>query len=193
MSTLDQLFGIDIRATIVGVVAILIAIKTVVSFGEWVMSKLGIETKGMREKRESRQLLSDTASRLKLTEEKEKKDAETLYQRDMELQKFMTDNFTELSQTVKELKDEIVAMKEQTNRDKLAEYKDTLSTAYREYNSRKYSEEDPVPYWNSMEKEAFEGLITQYEDHGGVNSFVHSVLAVNIPLFKIVPLDFKKE
>lgn len=50
---------------------------------------------------------------------------------------------------------------------KRAELKDRISQSYRYYHSR--------GKWNLMEKEAFDGLIRDYESHGGENSFVHSI------------------
>ena len=43
-----------------------------------------------------------------------------------------------------------------------------------------------MPYWNHMAKEALEGLIRQYESHGGSNSFVHSIVEPEIQTWKLV-------
>lgn len=47
-----------------------------------------------------------------------------------------------------------------------AELKDRIGQSYRFYHEQ--------GKWNHMEKEALEDLITEYEDAGGDNSFVHS-------------------
>ena len=57
---------------------------------------------------------------------------------------------------------------------------------WKSYKERKYSEEEPVPYWNYMEKEALEGLIKQYESHGGKNSFVHSIVEPEMHTWKVI-------
>ena len=38
----------------------------------------------------------------------------------------------------------------------------------------------------SMEKEALEGLIKQYEEHGGKNSFVHSIVEPEMQKWKVI-------
>lgn len=61
----------------------------------------------------------------------------------------------------------LVEMQNKADESKRAELKDRISQSYRYYNAKKQ--------WNFMEKEAFDGLIRDYESHGGENSFVHSV------------------
>ena len=58
------------------------------------------------------------------------------------------------------------------------EQKDRISQSYRYYHAK--------GQWNSMEKEAFDGLIRDYESHGGENSFVHSVCEPESCTWKIV-------
>ena len=41
-------------------------------------------------------------------------------------------------------------------------------------------------YWNRMEKESFEGLIKDYEEYGGKNSFVHETSEKEYPTWKLV-------
>lgn len=60
----------------------------------------------------------------------------------------------------------ILDMQNKADESKRAELKDRISQSYRYYNAKKQ--------WNLMEKEAFDGLIRDYESHGGENSFVHS-------------------
>lgn len=61
----------------------------------------------------------------------------------------------------------ILDMQNKADTSKRAELKDRISQSYRYYHAK--------GQWNSMEKEAFDGLIRDYESHGGENSFVHSV------------------
>ena len=91
-----------------------------------------------------------------------------------------------VSETMLQIKKEVTLMRKQRDNDKLAEYKDKVGQSYRYYKERKFSEENPVPYWNHMEKEALEGLIRQYESHGGSNSFVHSIVEPEIQTWKLV-------
>lgn len=93
---------------------------------------------------------------------------------------------TKISEVVDNIKDEVTLMRKQRDEDKLAEYKDKVGQSYRCYKERKYSEKEPVPYWNHMEKEALEGLIKQYESHGGKNSFVHSIVEPEMQTWKVI-------
>lgn len=61
----------------------------------------------------------------------------------------------------------ILDMQNKADTSKRAELKDRISQSYRYYHAK--------GQWNLMEKEAFDGLIRDYESHGGENSFVHSV------------------
>ncbi|MEE0418746.1 MAG: hypothetical protein UDG86_01710 [Lachnospiraceae bacterium] len=55
-----------------------------------------------------------------------------------------------------------------TNKRVQAELKERLGQSYRYYHS--------IKQWNEMEKEAFDGLIEEYEEAGGNNSFVHDIV-----------------
>lgn len=116
-------------------------------------------------------------------------DKETLEGRISTLEKHDTwqyNELTKISEVVDHIKDEVTLMRKQRDEDKLAEYKDKVGQSYRCYKERKYSEEEPIPYWNHMEKEALEGLIKQYESHGGKNSFVHSIVEVEMQTWKVI-------
>lgn len=95
-------------------------------------------------------------------------------------------NVTALSHKVDALTDSIRELKEIQDKDKRSEYKDRIGECYRYYCERKYSDSKPVPYWNHMEKESLEGLIEQYEAHGGRNSFVHSVVEPEMQTWKVI-------
>ena len=114
---------------------------------------------------------------------------ETLEERIATLEKhdkWQYNEISKISDVVEHIKDEVTLMRKQRDEDKLAEYKDKVGQSYRCYKERKYSEEEPVPYWNHMEKEALEGLIKQYESHGGKNSFVHSIVEPEMQTWKVI-------
>ena len=116
-------------------------------------------------------------------------DKETLEERIATLEKhdkWQYNEISKISTVVDRIKDEVTLMRKQRDEDKLAEYKDKVGQSYRCYKERKYSEEEPVPYWNHMEKEALEGLIKQYESHGGENSFVHSIVEPEMQTWKVI-------
>ena len=83
-------------------------------------------------------------------------DKETLEERIATLEKhdkWQYNEISKISTVVDPIKDEVTLMRKQRDEDKLAEYKDKVGQSYRCYKERKYSEEEPVPYWNHMEKE----------------------------------------
>lgn len=59
-----------------------------------------------------------------------------------------------------------------------AEMKDKIGQQYRYYHEKKK--------WNEMEREALNDLIEEYEDAGGKNSFVHSVVQPESYLWEVV-------
>lgn len=91
-----------------------------------------------------------------------------------------------LSEKVDILADAIHKMKEIQDKDKLSEYKDRIGQSYRYYSERKYSDANPIPYWNRMERDTMQSLIEQYEAHGGKNSFVHTVVEPEMQKWKII-------
>lgn len=94
-----------------------------------------------------------------------------------DFQKKLADGQIQISQSIRELKEQVSAMQKSTDRrfeenDKKnkkryrAELKDRISQAYRYYHAKNEI--------NSMELEALEDLIEEYESADGINSFVHS-------------------
>lgn len=124
--------------------------------------------------------------RIKLGYEEDKETIEKRIATLEEHDKWQYNEISKISDVVEHIKDEVTLMRKQRDEDKLAEYKDKVGQSYRCYKERKYSEEEPVPYWNHMEKEALEGLIKQYESHGGKNSFVHSIVEPEMQTWKVV-------
>lgn len=124
--------------------------------------------------------------RIKLGHEEDKETIEKRITTLEEHDKWQYNEISKISDVVEHIKDEVTLMRKQRDEDKLAEYKDKVGQSYRCYKERKYSEEEPVPYWNHMEKEALEGLIKQYESHGGKNSFVHSIVEPEMQTWKVV-------
>ena len=158
MNAIEKLTQINYLLVILGFFAILFAIKEIIEIISYYKKKFRIKT-GSEE------------------------DKETLEERISTLEKhdnWQYNELTKISEVVDHIKDEVTLMRKQRDEDKLAEYKDKVGQSYRCYKERKYSEEEPIPYWNHMEKEALEGLIKQYESHGGKNSFVHSIVEVEM-------------
>ena len=160
------------------------------------LKKLDIETKGMREKREDRELLKATAQLAKTTAENLDKlqqrhvnDDEKIYTnlskyrgKSQEIQEKIFNSINDLSTKIDDLKqstnDRFSANEEKENKRVQSEIKDKIAQLYRQYNATKTISE--------MEFEALEDLIETYEAHGGENSFVHSVVQKEMYTWKKV-------
>ena len=63
--------------------------------------------------------------------------------------------------------DKLNLMEAKNDASELAKLKDRIAQAYRKYHE--------AGKWTRMDKESYEGLIQDYEAHGGSNSFVHTI------------------
>lgn len=64
MNEIIELTNVDFSSIFISVFIILIGVKAIVSLFEWVINKLGLETKWMRRKREEHELLLQTSQNL---------------------------------------------------------------------------------------------------------------------------------
>lgn len=182
MDTILELFKLDVSSLTINLFIIMsgsIAMFTIIGkFSEII----GKPVKWIRKKDEEHALLLQTSQGLKALQDKHKEAVSQSIRHD----EMIKDSVSKLSQKVDTLSDIITEMRRIQDEDKLAEYKDKIGQSYRYYCERKYSSENPIVYWNSMEKEALEGLIEQYEAHGGKNSFVHSVVEPEIQKWRVI-------
>lgn len=85
MQSITELFNINFSYVLISVFVILIGIKSIVSIFEWVIDKLGLETKWMRKRREEHDLLIQTSQNLIALQEQHEKDVEHSDKRDEEI------------------------------------------------------------------------------------------------------------
>lgn len=76
MESIIELTKIDYMSLFISIFIILLGIKAIVTLFEWVIEKLGLETKQMRNKREEHELLIKTSQNLSELQEKHIKDVE---------------------------------------------------------------------------------------------------------------------
>lgn len=76
MEAFTELTNVDFSSLFISVFAVLIGIKAIASLFEWGIEKLGLETKGMRRKREDHELLVKTSQSLLELQERHTKDIE---------------------------------------------------------------------------------------------------------------------
>ena len=94
------------------------------------------------------------------------------------IQKQLTDSINALSKKLDKMDQKQAELEEKHRKRIRAEMKDKISQLYRYYHEQQK--------WNDMEKEAFSDLIDEYEDAGGKNSFVHSVVQPESYTWKVI-------
>jgi hypothetical protein len=98
MNELIELTNVDFSSVFISVFIILVGVKAIVSLFEWVINKLGLETKWMREKREEHELLLNTSNSLISLQEKHETDMKKSDEHDAEMRndiKKLTDLFVD--------------------------------------------------------------------------------------------------
>ncbi len=85
MNEILELTKIDFSSVFLSVFVILIGAKMTVSLLEWVIGKLGLETKWIRKRREEHELLMQTAHNLSVLQERHVRDMERSDKRDEEI------------------------------------------------------------------------------------------------------------
>lgn len=85
MEIIKELTAVDFSSVFVSVFVILMGIKAVTSAWEWMIEKLGIETKWTRQRREEHGLLIQASQNLLELQERHKRDIENSDRRDEEI------------------------------------------------------------------------------------------------------------
>lgn len=182
MEKITELTKIDFLTLFISICTILASIRFLTGLFEWFIRKLGLKTKWTRRRRAEHELLIQTSQNLDILQKKHTEDVRQSIRHD----EILKDSVQALSDKVETLSKAIMQMREEQDKDKLAEYKDKIGSSYRCYHERKYSQEEPIPYLSDMEKEALEGLIEQYERHGGKNSFIHTIVEPEMQTWKVI-------
>lgn len=96
MDAIKELININFSYVLMSVFLILIGIKTILTIFEWIVQKLGLETKWMRQKREEHELLIHTSQNLASLQSRHLEDMKRSDQHDAEMKediKKLTDLF----------------------------------------------------------------------------------------------------
>ena len=187
MDLIQQLFQIDWKAFGITIFLVLLGLQTCIKLFQWFLfDLLGIETKSMRLKKQEHELLIETANELKRLSEKHKEDMDSFSnnrihdrEQSFSIQKELITSQENISKLINSLEKKLTEMQDNTdkrfkeneekeNRRVQAELKDKIGQSYRYYHE--------VKKINDIEMETLEGLIKTYEDYGGKNSFVHSLV-----------------
>ena len=186
------------------IILVLFIWKGLVELVDWFLKRYGIETKKMKEKREDHEMIVANAEAIKNLAELHKRDNDISNEHDEvireELHQFMTEvrsdikAFTDnrvhdreqslgiqkewtnkidgichvLDEMQKNTDERFAQSEEKTNKRVQSDIKERIAQSYRRY--------DKAKKISRMELEALEDLIDTYENFGGKNSFVHSIV-----------------
>ena len=214
MGDIEAVMQIDFKVVFLGVVALLFGWKGAVMLKDWYFEKYGIETKKMKKEREDHELLIKTSQNLALLQEKSEKDdhglevaletfmdevresfdkvdkkIEGFYDnqskyrgQSLEIQKEWSDKiddvFDKLEDMQKRTDERFAISEEKTNKRVQSDIKERIAQSYRRYNLSK-----KISY---MELEALKDLIATYENYGGMNSFIHSVVQKEMYTWEVI-------
>lgn len=187
MSPIEQMIKLDYVSVISGVFIIMFGLVAIFDIVTRLLSYLGKPILWFKKNNDDHVILQNTVLKVEELQNEHRESVKQSIAHDNKIKECVKN----LSGQVESLSSMIEGMKREQDADKLAEYKDKIGQSYRLYVDRKYSDENPIPYWNHMEKEALEDLIKAYESHGGKNSFVHSVVEKEIGTWKVVSNDFR--
>lgn len=163
MNAIKELTTLDFSLVFVSVFIILIGIKAIVSLFEWFIEKLGLETKGMRKKKEEHNLLIQTSQGLIQLQEKHEESVRQSIRHD----EMIKADISSLTDKVNEIADTLSVMQKKDNETKLKELKGSLIRYYHKYKD--------IGEWSKLEKDAFWDLFDDYEKRGG-DGYIHTIV-----------------
>lgn len=163
METIQALTQIDYFYIFLGFIAILAAWKAIAVLWEGTFGKLGLETKGMRKRREEHELLLQTSKCLKELQEKHDESVKQSIRHD----EIIKNDISSLTEIVNGIVDTLNDMQQKENESKLKELKDSLIRYYNKYKD--------IGEWSQLEKDAFWDLFADYESRGG-DGFIHTIV-----------------
>ena len=118
MEAIQELFNINFSYVFISVFTILIGIKSFTSIAEWVIDKLGLETKWMRKRRESYELLVQTSQNLAELQRQHNHDIEESNTHDENIKEKLSDFISEIKVSISETQEEIKQLAENRKNDR---------------------------------------------------------------------------
>ena len=210
MGDIEALTKIDYVTVFLGVFVLLFGWKGATTLWDWFVQRFKIKTQKMQD----RELLIKTSENLALLQEKSEKDDHGLevaletfmdevrdsfdkvnqkfegfydnqskYRgQSLEIQKEWSDKiddvFDKLEDMQKRTDERFAINEEKTNKRVQSDIKERIAQSYRRYNLSK-----KISY---MELEALKDLIATYENYGGTNSFIHSVVQKEMYTWEVI-------
>lgn len=107
MNEIIELTNVDFSSIFISVFIILVGVKAIVSLFEWVINKLGLETKWMRRKREEHELLVQTSQNLSDLQNQHNHDVEESNTHDENIKEELSIFMKEIKSSVEKTQSEI--------------------------------------------------------------------------------------
>lgn len=174
----DLLMGLDtaVSATVIAIVLIILfgLIWVLIKHRKDIMTAFNQWAKRKQEKDELLKMVYQNKKSIDEYAENRIHDRE----QSLAIQKQLTDSINALSDKLDAMNLKQNKLEEKHRKRIRAEMKDKISQLYRYYHEKQE--------WNDMEREAFNDLIDEYEDAGGSNSFVHSVVQPESYTWKVI-------
>lgn len=173
MDTIKQLTELDYSTLVIGVAIVVGVFKVMCEFCVWIIQFFGLETKGMRQKREEHELLIKTADNLDSLQKKQEEDVKQSIRHD----KVIKDDLKIVSNKVDAIAVTLNKMQQADNITEMKKLKGKLVNYYNEYKNS--------DGWTSMDKEVFWDLFEDYELRGG-DGFVHGTIEPVMRELKVI-------
>jgi len=141
----------------------LVAFQYLTNNFDWFNKRFGFKSRKAREREKESNMIVEHEAKIA--------DLDKKFKDLLDMDKVIKDKINVISQMILE-------SEKKSDAEARARLKDTISERYQIYHER--------GYWNRMEKEAFQGLIEDYEAHGGENSFVHEICEKEYPTWKLI-------
>ena len=177
MGDLKEALSIDLPTLLVSILVVVGGLKVIIELIKWFINQFGIEFKSVRKKNEEHDLLYKTMGRMDELESIQKKTTEDFKKYDDVLRS----DVEKIRESIDNLTKKIMDMEQKSDATERASLKDRIATLYRKYSTDKS--------WTDMERESFNGLIRDYEAHGGKNSFVHDICEPESFTWKVTDED----
>lgn len=155
--------GIEWSQLLITLCFLAAALKGIIELFGWTFNEFGVEFRFIRERREQKELLENTTTRLKNLEDQRVIDVEQSIKHD----KVIKDDLSKVSEVVGEISRKLDDMKDENDRTEMAKLKDALVGYYKEFKD--------IGKWSKLEKDAFFSLLKRYKAHGG-NSYVENTI-----------------
>ena len=165
MSDIVNLLNMDWRNGLIFIAAIIIVFIWIIDKWSWIVSKFGLQTRASRRETKQDEDIAELKDHAKKTDENFEK---------------ILSSVECLQGSIHGLSEQVKALQDKNDMNEAARLKDRISQGYRYYSEK--------GKWTKMEKEAMEEMIRAYSQYSQ-NSFVHSVVERDMPLWTVVDED----